>query len=75
MRTRKLTIKYWNSLSEDSRKRALMYCFPINSEIADMLLGDKPQKDNPWWKRVFDMVRVPEANSSYKTIVNHTYIP
>ena len=75
MRTRKLTIKYWNSLEEGSRKRALMYCFPINSEIADMLLGDKPQKDNPWWKMVFDMVRIPDANSSYKTIVNNTYIP
>ena len=79
MRTRKLTIKYWNSLSEGSRKRALMYCFPINSEIADMLLGDKPQKDNPWWKMVFAKVRIPEPDANgyrhYKTVVNNTYIP
>ena len=40
-----------------------------------IMLHFKPKKDNPWWKRVFDMVRIPEANSSYKTIVNHTYIP
>jgi hypothetical protein len=40
-----------------------------------MLLNEKPKKDNPWWKKIFDMVRIPEANSSYKTVVNNTWIP
>jgi hypothetical protein len=79
MRTRKLTIKYWNSLSEGSRKRALQFCYPTLPATVDMLLNEKPKKDNPWWKRVFDKVRIPEADANgrqyYKTVVDHTYIP
>ena len=74
-KTRKMTIKYWNSLEEGSRKRALQFCYPTLPATVNMLLSEQPKKDNPWWKRVFDMVRIPDANSSYKTIVNHTYIP
>ena len=79
MRTRKLTIKYWNSLEEGSRKRALQFCYPTLPATVDMLLNEKPNKDNPWWKRVFDKVRIPEADANgrqyYKTVVDHTYIP
>ena len=79
MRTRKLTIKYWNSLEEGSRKRALQFCYPTIPATVDMLLNEKPKKDNPWWKRVFDKVRIPEADANgrqyYKTVVDHTYIP
>lgn len=79
MRTRKLTIKYWNSLEEGSRKRALQFCYPTLPATVDMLLNEKPKKDNPWWKRVFDKVRIPEADANgrqyYKTVVDHTYIP
>ena len=74
-KTRKMTIKYWNTLSEGSRKRALQFCYPTLPATVDMLLSEKPKKDNPWWKRVFDMVRIPDANSSYKTVVNKTYRP
>ena len=75
MRTRKLTIKYWNSLSEGSRKRALQFCYPTLPATVDMLLNEKPKKDNPWWKKIFDMVRIPNGDSYYKTAVNNTYIP
>ena len=75
MRTRKLTIKYWKSLSEGSRKRALQFCYPTLPATVDMLLNEKPKKDSPWWKRVFNMVRIPDEDSYYKTVVNHTYIP
>ena len=79
MRTRKLTIKYWNSLEEGSRKRALQFCYPTLPATVEMLLNDKPRKDDPWWKRVFDKVRIPEADANgrqyYKTVVDHTYIP
>ena len=74
-RTKKMTIKYWNSLEEGSRKRALQFCYPTLPAAVDMLLNEKTKKDNPWWKRVFDMVRIPEANSCYKTVVNKTDIP
>ena len=79
MRTRKMTIKYWNSLEEGSRKRALQFCYPTLPATVEMLLNDKPRKDDPWWKRVFDKVRIPEADANgrqyYKTVVDHTYIP
>lgn len=74
-RTRKLTIKYWNSLEKGSRKRALQFCYPTLPATVDMLLSEKPKKDDPWWKRVFNMVRIPDAKSSYKTVVHNTYIP
>ena len=78
-KTRKLTIKYWNSLEKGSRKRALQFCYPTLPATVDMLLNDKPRKDDPWWKRVFDKVRIPEADANgrqyYKTVVAHTYIP
>ena len=75
MRTRKLTIKYWNSLEEGSRKRALQHCFPTLPATVDMLLNDKPNKIDSWWRYVFDKVRIPNGDSYYKTVVNNTYIP
>ena len=75
MRTRKMTKKYWNTLSAGSRKRALQFCYPTLPATVDILLNEKPKKDNPWWKRVFNMVRIPDGDSYYKTVVNHTYIP
>ena len=78
-KTKKMTIKYWNSLEKRSRKRALQFCYPTLPATVDMLLNDKPRKDDPWWKRVFDKVRIPEADANgrqyYKTVVDHTYIP
>ena len=78
-KTRNLTIKYWNSLEKGSRKRALQFCYPTLPATVEMLLNDKPRKDDPWWKRVFDKVRIPEADANgrqyYKTVVDHTYIP
>ena len=74
-KTKRMTIKYWNTLSEGSRKRALQFCYPTLPTTVDMLLNEKPKKDNPWWKRVFDKVRIPNGDSYYKTVVDHTYIP
>ena len=74
-KTKKMTIKYWNTLSVGSRKRALQFCYPTLPAAGDMLLNEKPKKDNPWWKRVFDKVRIPNGDSYYKTVVDHTYIP
>ena len=74
-KTKKMTIKYWNTLSVGSRERALQFCYPTLPAAVDMLLNEKPKKDNPWWKRVFDKVRIPNGDSYYKTVVDHTYIP
>lgn len=76
-KTRKMTIGYWNSLSEGSRKRALTYCFPIHKSIVDMLLQEKPSKVNDrrsFWYDVFKKVRIPSDTSFYKTVVNNAYL-
>ena len=77
---KKMTIKYWNSLKEGSRRRALTSVFPTMKGCVDMLMDDKPDpKNNPWWKMVWKKVRIPETDKNgyrhYKTYVNHTYIP
>lgn len=72
---KKLTIKYWNSLSEDSRRRALQHCFPTMKPVVEMLLAEKPEKDKRWWKIVFEKVRIPETDGLYKTVVNGTHLP
>lgn len=79
-KTTKMTLKYWQSLSEGSKRRALICVFPLHKSIVDMLIDDKPKpKEDPWWKMVWRKVRVPEADNkgyrSYKTVVNKTYIP
>ena len=78
-KTKKMTIKYWNTLSVGSRKRALQFCYPTLPATVDMLLNENPKKDNPWWKMVFAKVRIPEPDVNgyrhYKTVVNNTYIP
>jgi hypothetical protein len=78
-KSKKMTIKYWNSLSEGSRKRALQYCYPIHPAIVDMMLGEKPTTEeikNGWWSIVFRKVRIPDDNRAYKTVIdNRTYLP
>ena len=73
--TKKMTIKYWDSLSKESKKRALTYAFPLNKAVVDMLMNEKPDPNrSPWWKLVWKKVRIPQADG-YRTVVNKTYIP
>ena len=77
---RKMTIGYWNKLSEGSRKRALQYCFPTLPVTVDMLLHEKPtakevkERGEYWWF-VFSKVRIPNGTDFYKTQVGNTYLP
>lgn len=79
-KTKKMTLKYWDGLSEGSKRRALTCVFPLHKATVDMLMNDKPNpKDNAWWKIVWTKVRIPQADASgyrhYKTVVNKTFIP
>ena len=74
-KTKQLTIKYWKSLEESSKKRALTYVFPTMPAVVEMLLNEIPSKSSSWWKLVFKKVRVPAEPMFYKTVVNHTFIP
>ena len=76
MATKKMTINYWNTLSRGSRERALCHVIPINRSIVDMLLDEKPNlKNSPFWKMVWQKIRIPEKGSYYKTVFHGTYIP
>lgn len=77
MKTRKLTIRYWNLLEEGSKRRALAAVFPTMPAVVNMLLKDKPKKDDPWWFLVFKKVSVPAPDSDghqyWKTCINKTF--
>ena len=73
-KTKKMTLKYWASLSEGSKRRALTCAFPLHKPVVDMLMDEKPDsKNSPWWKIVWTKVRIPIGGYS-KTVVNNTYI-
>ena len=81
-KTKKMTIKYWVSLSEGSRKRALQHCFPTLPYTVEMLLDEKPKnvKDRgEYWWYVFSRVRIPDDSRVYKTVIDNgrhkTYLP
>lgn len=75
MATTKMTMKYWASLEEGSRERALTHVFPGNAPLVQTLQSEKPDKDNTLWQIIFKEVRIPEKPSHYKTVVHKTYIP
>ena len=77
-KNKKLTIKYWCSLSRGSRERALKYCFPISPSIVEMLLDETPTKieiKEGFWSVVFKRITIPADNRFYKTCyMNQTYL-
>lgn len=81
--TKRLTIKYWNSLERGSQERALKHVFPIHPGIVDMLLSEKPttaEIKQGFWSLVFSKIRevLPDDKGyrHYKTcFMNSTYIP
>lgn len=75
MATKKMTLKYWGSLDEGSKRRALTHVFPINNPIVQILMNEKPDKKKNLWQIVFKEVRIPEDNRHYKTVVHNNYIP
>lgn len=74
MTTKKMTLKYWSSLSKGSRERALHHVFPTMKFTVEMLLDEQPNLKNDLWKYVWRKVRIPN-DSYYKTVVNGAYLP
>ena len=72
---KRLTAKYWNTLEKGSRERALTACYPNGKGIVNMMLEEKPDPKNVFWKRVFELVKVPNVDSHYKTFINGVYYP
>lgn len=74
MTTKKLTIKYWNSLSVDTKARAIKCVFPLMGNSLNYLVHEKPDpKSDTWWQLILKKVHIPSDNSHYKFIVNNTY--
>ncbi len=77
-KNKKLTIKYWCSLSRGSRERALKYCFPISPSIVEMLLDETPTRfeiKEGFWSVVFTRITIPRDNRHYRTcFMNQTYL-
>ncbi|MBR3452757.1 MAG: hypothetical protein IKH25_07815 [Muribaculaceae bacterium] len=77
-KNKKLTIKYWCSLSRGSRERALKYCFPISPSIVEMLLDETPttfEIKEGFWSVVFKRITIPADNRFNKTCyMNETYL-
>ncbi len=44
MKTKKMTIKYWNALDVSSRVRALTHVFPTNQVMVSKLSTERPDK-------------------------------
>lgn len=77
-KNKKLTIKYWCSLSRGSRERALKFCFPISPSIVEMLLDETPTRfeiKEGFWSVVFTRITIPRDNRHYRTcFMNQTYL-
>ena len=77
-KNKKLTIRYWKSLSRGSKERALKFCFPISPAIVSMLLDEDPTTEkikHGFWSIVFRKIKIPHDPTHYKTVYNSTYIP
>ncbi len=77
-KNKKLTIKYWCSLSRGSRERALRFCFPLSTSIVEMLLDETPTRfeiKEGFWSVVFTRITIPRDNRHYRTcFMNQTYL-
>jgi hypothetical protein len=75
MANKKMTIKYWKTLSRGSKYRALCFVFGPHQCLANIYADEKPNLKDGMWKLIFKKIHIPEDHSHYKTCVNQTYIP
>lgn len=72
---RKITQKYWNSLSVDSRFRALRKVFSNFSDSTNHDYAKLKAKDIDWmWSIIQRHVKQPVSESYYKTCVDNTWM-
>ena len=66
---KKLTLKYWNALPLDTKKRAINAAMPNMGNFADWFSKEKVDMTNQFWKIIFSKVRIP-TDGYYKVVVN-----
>lgn len=75
--TKKITMRYWDSLLEGSRYRSLRKVFsnfPDNINEENSKLKAK-QLDDWMWEIIQRHVKQPIGESFYKTVIDRTWIP
>lgn len=74
--TKRLTKKYWDSLSEGSRYRALRKVFSNFSDSINRDYAKQKAKELDWeWDILVRHVKEPIDSSHYKTVIDRTWIP
>lgn len=74
--TKKITKKYWDSLSEDSRYRALRKVFSNFPDNVNRDYAKLKANQMDWvWDILAKHTKQPVGDSPYKTIIDKTWIP
>lgn len=69
-------MKYWDSLSEDSRYRALRKVFSNFSDSTNRDNAKQKAKDLDFiWEILQRHVKQPLDSTHYKTVIDRTWIP
>lgn len=73
---KKITMKYWDSLEEGSRYRALRKVFSNFPDSVNKDYAKEKAKDLDWmWDIIQRHVKQPLDDSHYKTVIDKTWIP
>ena len=74
--TKRITQKYWDSLSEGSRFRALRKVFSNFPDTLNKEYAKVKAKELDWmWEVVQRHVKQPVNEDHYKTVIDKTWIP
>lgn len=74
--SKRLTMKYWDSISEDSRYRALRKVFSNFSDSANRDNAKQKAKNLDFlWDIIVRHVKQPIDSTHYKTVIDRTWIP
>lgn len=74
--TKRLTMRYWDSIPEDSRYRALRKVFSNFPDNLNRDYAKEKAKNLDWmWEVLVRHVKQPIGESHYKTVIDRTWIP
>lgn len=74
-KTKTITMKYWDSLSIDSRYRALRKVFSNFPDSVDRDYARLKAKDLDWmWKILQRHVKMPVGECNYRTYIDRTWL-
>lgn len=72
---KKITMKYWDSLEEGSRYRALRKVFSNFPDSSNHQYAKEKAKDLDWmWGIIQRHVKQPIGESHYKTCIDNTWL-